>query len=62
MEDPLVHGSCLERIGDVAIHNHKSPELIKPRLFLDLAFSSIVNLVSNQDSDTRYLPWRRISQ
>ena len=24
------------------------------RLFLDLAFSSIVNLVSNQDSDTRY--------
>ena len=24
------------------------------RLFLDLAFSSVVNLVSNQDSDTRY--------
>ena len=35
------------------ITNLTEPES-STRLFLDLAFSSIVNLVSNQDSDTRY--------
>ena len=35
------------------ITNLTEPES-SARLFLDLAFSSIVNLVSNQDSDTRY--------
>ncbi len=44
--------------NELAMLRSTITNLTKPesstRLFLDLAFSSIVNLVSNQDSDTRY--------
>jgi site-specific DNA-methyltransferase (cytosine-N4-specific) len=44
------HELAMQREVILAMTGGDTPE----RLFLDLAFSSVVNLVSNQDSDTRY--------
>jgi len=44
------HELAMQREVIMAMTGDDTPE----RLFLDLAFSSVVNRVSNQDSDTRY--------